>query len=45
MATAETLWIVYRYLGQQPQPDDLDLMCATTGTESPVSLRWVVAHL
>ena len=24
---------------------DLDQMCVTTGTESPVSLRWVLAHL
>jgi Protein of unknown function (DUF664) len=25
--------------------DDLDGLCATTGTESPVTLRWVLAHL
>ena len=25
--------------------DDLDGLCATTGSESPVSLRWVLAHL
>jgi hypothetical protein len=25
--------------------DDLDALCATTGKESPVNLRWVLAHL
>lgn len=25
--------------------EDMDRLCATTGTESPVSLRWVLAHL
>jgi hypothetical protein len=25
--------------------DDMERLCATTGTESPVSLRWVLAHL
>ncbi len=77
MATAETLWMVHRYLGEKPDGDDpgaaptgavdhaiaeyrraanrtdaivtgvddLDRMCATTGTESPVNLRWVLAHL
>lgn len=25
--------------------DDVDQLCATTGKESPVSLRWVLAHL
>jgi uncharacterized damage-inducible protein DinB len=77
MAVAETLWIVHRYLGESPRPDDpgaaptgtvehavaeyrraaertdatlsaavdLDELCATTGSESPVSLRWVLAHL
>lgn len=77
MATAETLWMVHRYLGEQPKPDDpgaaptgtvdhavaeyrraagrtdaiatggddLDQLCATTGMESSVSLRWVLTHL
>lgn len=77
MAQAETLWMVHRYLGTDPQRDDpgaapsgavdhavaeyrraarrtdaivtgaedMDRLCATTGTESPVSLRWVLAHL
>lgn len=77
MATAETLWMVHRYLGEQPQrndpgaastgtvdhaiaeyrraaqrtdaivtmADDMGRLCVTTGTESPVSLRWVLAHL
>jgi len=77
MATAETLWMVHRYLGEQPQREDpgatptgtvdhaiaeyrraaqrtdaivssadgMDRLCVTNGTESPVSLRWVLAHL
>ncbi len=77
LASAETRWMVYRYLGEEPHDDDpgaaptgtvdhavaeyrraarrtdaivigadsLDRMCVNTGSESPVSLRWVVAHL
>jgi hypothetical protein len=77
LASAETRWMVYRYLGEEPRGDDagaaptgtvdhavaeyrraaqrtdaivigadsLDRLCVTTGSESPVSLRWVVAHL
>ena len=77
LASAETRWMVYRYLGEEPHRDDpgagptgtvdhavaeyrraamrtdaivtgadtLDRMCVTTGSESPVSLRWVLAHL
>jgi hypothetical protein len=77
LASAETRWMVHRYLGEEPQSDDpgaaptgtvdhavteyrraarrtdamvigadsLDQMCVTTGSESLVSLRWVVAHL
>ncbi len=77
LAAAETRWMVYRYLGEEPREEDpgatptgsvdhavaeyrraarrtdatvieadgLDRMCVTTGSESPVSLRWVVAHL
>jgi uncharacterized damage-inducible protein DinB len=77
LAGAETRWMVYRYLGEEPRDDDpgatptgtvdhavaeyrraarrtdaivtaadsLDRMCVTTGSESPVSLRWVLAHL
>jgi Protein of unknown function (DUF664) len=77
LATAETLWIVHRYLGASWREDDpgaaptgtvdhaiteyrraaertdsvvraaenLDGLCATTGTESPVTLRWVLDHL
>lgn len=77
LATAETLWIVHRFLGEPPHPsdpgaapmgtvehavaeyrraaqrtdatvaaaDDMDRLCVTTGTESPVTLRWVLAHL
>jgi hypothetical protein len=77
LASAETRWMVYRYLGEEPGADDpgaaptgtvdhavaeyrraarrtdtivigadsLDRMCVTTGSESPVTLRWVVAHL
>ena len=73
----ETLWIVHRYLGEQPhrndpgkapsgtvehaiaeyrraalrtdlvvhEASDLGRLCATTGTESLVSLPWMLAHL
>jgi uncharacterized damage-inducible protein DinB len=77
MATAETLWIAHRFLGEKPRADDLgaaptgtvahaiaeyrrsakrtdavgasandlEQLCASTGTETPVNLRWVLAHL